>query len=213
MTAAGYGVEYVSLRERLRDHHALMLGQLGAVWDPAQAQMDDAYATELLATFGRVLQGGVAVQERDSGRRYVWFPPEQSWLGPWLDYSIRGIGRRAPDVLATQVRSDDLVLATAVRWDDLGGPLGSFVATFGLAMLTAWALILGIAALASREFSRSVRRVERWAESLGSGALEAAPRVPEDDDLADLAMRLESMRGRLHGLLGQLERGLREPEV
>lgn len=207
MTAAGYGVEYVSLRERLRDHHALMLGQLGAVWDPAQAQMDDAYATELLATFGRVLQGGVAVQERDSGRRYVWFPPEQSWLGPWLDYSIRGIGRRAPDVLATQVRSDDLVLATAVRWDDLGGPLGSFVATFGLAMLTAWALILGIAALASREFSRSVRRVERWAESLGSGALEAAPRVPEDDDLADLAMRLESMRGRLHGLLGQLERG------
>lgn len=207
MTASGYAIEYRTLRERKAEHQALMLRQLGTVWDRAQAQRDPGYAAELLGTFGRVLQGGVALVDRSGGRRHVWMPPEANELGRWLDYRLQGSNRQTPYVLATSVRMGDLTIAAASRWDDLGGPLGGFVATFGMAMLTAWGLILAVAALAAREFSRSVRRVERWAEALGAGALEAAPRVPEDDELADLTIRLETMRSRLHGLLGQLERG------
>ncbi len=207
MTAAGYAIEYNTLRERQTNHQTLMLRQLGAVWDRSQAQRDPHYSAELLGTFGRVLQGGVTVLDRAGGRRYVWLPPESAAIGHWLDSRVRGVDRRSSTVLGTAVRVGDLTIASATAWDDLGGPLGGFVATFGLAMLLAWGLILGIAALASREFSRSVRRVERWAEALGAGALEAAPRVPEDDELADLTIRLETMRGRLHSLLGGLERG------
>lgn len=206
LMAVGYGLEYQTVRERTVGHQRMLLLQLGAVFDRSRAARDPAYAEETLAVFGQVLGGGVAVLDRESGRSYHWTRSAATDLLPWLDYRLQGTNRRSPELVGVAVQQGRLRLAAVAPWDDLAGPLGAFLATFGLAVLAAWALILGIVTMASRELSRSVRRIEFWAERLAEGGLDMSPRVPEDDDIADLAMRLDALRIRLQAMLSDMER-------
>lgn len=201
--AAGYGVErdhVRSERERaLSEHLALALPVL-------RASVGEAAQKRVLAEVGRVARAALAARNTAHGGLLVWAPNDLSNLAEAaVERLSRPLANRTH--VALQVEDGDWRLAAVAPLGDGDGPLGYYLYIFFLSTLGGGALIFLISFLASHELSRSVNRVQKWAEQLGRGILGASPRITEDDEVADLILRLDALRGRLSTLLSEMQAG------
>ncbi len=203
----GYGVQrngLISSRQAQVQETLRLVGPaLGTVLDGR----DDDVRMEILETFGRILGGGLLVTDNEMARSLMWAPPGMTELKGVLTKSSNMQDPNARDWLLTRVEYGSLSLIGGVPWNDFGGVLSFYIYLFMIASGIGAVLIFTVSFLASHDLSRSVRRVEKWAEQLGQGVLNHGQRVPEDDEIADLIFRLDFLRDRLASLLNQMEKG------
>lgn len=203
--AAGYAIA----RNRLRDERLQNMRALLQSAEPAmlvERRQDDRPAIHrLLESLGRTTQGGVAFLF-SNGDRFEWALPGVAHLSQMLATSLQE-ERLDSNWLSASYRGGDFFAVMVAPWDDFSGDLGAYIYAFAISFTSGCFLIFCIAFLASHDLSRSVRRIEKWAEQLGAGVLDYSPPVPEDDQIADLVFRLDALKGRLAALLIEMERG------
>ena len=204
--AAGYALA----RNRLRDEQTQALQTLLSTAEPALTAAKDGSGRDRVGQLVEMLSGtahGSVSIAFTGGETVSRKHTNDPGLDRVLAMATKENAATHPDWLVATHRGSGYSAAAVIPWSDFSGELGTYIYLFGISFSSGCLLIFMIAFLASHDLSRSVHRIEKWAEQLGAGVFHFSPPVPEDDQIAELVFRLDALKSRLATLLIQMERG------